>query len=362
MVRRLGWVGFVATFSGACQGHMAAPNATKSVAVPVVAPKPSPAEVSSAMLNSAALSPPAETIPAIIAPCPSDMVAVQHGSFHFCIDSFEASVVEVRPDGTEEPYPHNVPVDGKLVRAISQRGVFPQGYISQVQAKEACEGSQKRLCRYDEWKLACTSGSTRKYPYGNSRASGTCHDHGTSPVISVFGAQATFGLLAATHAKPLLLLPGDPGAPKHASIKVTKKSTHASKKKGASRTKTPTSVSRPPTVNLAVWTKLNDPRLGQVEGAVARAGDHEGCETEDGAFDMVGNLHEWVDTDASQVIVAGKPGAAIHGVFAGGYFLDTQKNGDGCEYATRAHAREYHDYSTGFRCCSEILSSSATHD
>jgi len=54
-------------------------------------------------------------------------------------------------------------------------------------------------------------------------------------------------------------------------------------------------------------------------------------------FDMVGNLHEWV---ASQ-----RP------TFRGGYYLDTHWNGDGCAYRTTAHASEYHDFSTGFRCC-----------
>jgi hypothetical protein len=27
------------------------------------------------------------------------------------------------------------------------------------------------------------------------------------------------------------------------------------------------------------------------------------------------------------------------------------QNGEGCTYATSAHAFDYHDYSTGFRCC-----------
>jgi hypothetical protein len=31
--------------------------------------------------------------------------------------------------------------------------------------------------------------------------------------------------------------------------------------------------------------------------------------------------------------------------------MDTQINGEGCAYATTAHGFDYHDYSTGFRCC-----------
>jgi formylglycine-generating enzyme required for sulfatase activity len=57
---------------------------------------------------------------------------------------------------------------------------------------------------------------------------------------------------------------------------------------------------------------------------------------------MVGNLHEWI--------------ADPSGVFAGGYFMDTFQNGEGCEYRTRAHDLDYHDYSTGFRCCADAAS------
>jgi formylglycine-generating enzyme required for sulfatase activity len=97
-------------------------------------------------------------------------------------------------------------------------------------------------------------------------------------------------------------------------------------------------------VSADVWTKLNDPRLGQVEGALSPTGSHPACVSADGALDMVGNLHEWVATDRS----------LPHGTFAGGYFLDTHLNGDGCNYRTVAHAHDYHDYSTGFRCCADV--------
>jgi hypothetical protein len=34
--------------------------------------------------------------------------------------------------------------------------------------------------------------------------------------------------------------------------------------------------------------------------------------------------------------------------------MDTFQNGEGCEYRTTAHRRDYHDYSTGFRCCRDV--------
>ena len=37
-----------------------------------------------------------------------------------------------------------------------------------------------------------------------------------------------------------------------------------------------------------------------------------------------------------------------------GYYVDTVINGNGCLYATTAHATSYWDYSTGFRCCAAL--------
>ena len=89
------------------------------------------------------------------------------------------------------------------------------------------------------------------------------------------------------------------------------------------------------------WTvdRMNDPRLNQAPGTLAKTGEHSSCTNGYGVYDMVGNLHEWVDDP--------------DGTFQGGYYLDTHLNGDGCTYRTVAHAASYHDYSTGFRCCVE---------
>ena len=86
---------------------------------------------------------------------------------------------------------------------------------------------------------------------------------------------------------------------------------------------------RPASVDPGVWAKLNDPGLGQVDGALAKTGEHAEC------------VNAYTDP------------ALAHGTFAGGYYLDTTINGDGCLYRTQAHAHDYHDYSTGFRCCGE---------
>jgi formylglycine-generating enzyme required for sulfatase activity len=88
-----------------------------------------------------------------------------------------------------------------------------------------------------------------------------------------------------------------------------------------------------------MWDRewMNDPRLFDMPRTVALTGSHPGCQSEYGTYDMVGNLHEWIDDP--------------EGTFVGGFFMDTFQNGEGCGYRTHAHDFDYHDYSTGFRCC-----------
>jgi formylglycine-generating enzyme len=88
-----------------------------------------------------------------------------------------------------------------------------------------------------------------------------------------------------------------------------------------------------------VWdmAHMNDPGINQQPGTVASGGAFAACATADGVHDLHGNLHEWV--------------ADTGGTFRGGFYADGRINGVGCSYATTAHGRGYHDYSTGFRCC-----------
>ena len=216
--------------------------------------------------------------------CPPNMVSIGGA---YCIDAYEASLVRELPDGSETPFPYYETVpSGVVVRAVSQPGVFPQGYVSGVQARAACERSGKRLCRADEWRSACVGPKHTKFPYGNVRATGRCNDNGRS-AMRFFNPQLD-------------------NKPEHRWM----------------------------------WGRagnMNDPRLNQLSGTLTHTGERAGCTNEYGVFDMVGNLHEWVDDP--------------NGTFQGGYYLDTHKNGDGCTYRTVAHEFTYHDYSTGFRCC-----------
>lgn len=85
------------------------------------------------------------------------------------------------------------------------------------------------------------------------------------------------------------------------------------------------------------WDNMNDDRLNKLKGTLAPTGAFRHCRSSYVVYDMVGNLHEWTSA----------PG----GTFRGGYYLDTTKHGDGCDYKTTKHSPRYHDYSTGFRCC-----------
>lgn len=214
------------------------------------------------------------------AKCPSGMVVAVD---RFCVDKWEASLVE-KKDGAEVPVsPYHPLDDGHVYLARSVAGVVPQAYISAKQASAACKASGKRLCEAVEWRAACAGSAGTTYPYGPSKKDGACHDTGASPMLTY-----------------------------HAD----------SMKRGWGR------------------VELNDPRLNQLEGTVAKTGAFPDCVSESGALDMVGNLHEWT--------------ADPNGTFQGGYWLDTTLHGDGCAYRTIAHPYDYHDYSTGFRCCADL--------
>src|SRR5580700_10029828 len=109
--------------------------------------------------------------------CPSGMVAIGHS---YCIDMYEASLVQTT-GRSETPWPYfqTVPA-GVVVRAVSVPGVFPQGYISGLQARAACERSGKRLCKPAEWKNACMGPRKTTFPYGSARVVGRCNDNGRS--------------------------------------------------------------------------------------------------------------------------------------------------------------------------------------
>lgn len=84
---------------------------------------------------------------------------------------------------------------------------------------------------------------------------------------------------------------------------------------------------------------MNDSGINQQAGTVSSGGEMTACVSAWGIYDLHGNLHEWTSDPA--------------GTFRGGFYADGRLNGQGCTYVTTAHSLEYHDYSTGFRCCAD---------
>jgi formylglycine-generating enzyme required for sulfatase activity len=155
----------------------------------------------------------------------------------YCIDRWEAYVVELDDAGVEHAHsPYDV-VDGLTIRAKTASGVFPQGYISQLQAGAACAAAGKRLCTGEEFLQACEGPDAGDwYPYGGeTRRDGYCNADKGSPLPVLFGGDA------------------------------------------------------------ASWTyaDFNDPRNNQLDGGLAPTGSYPRCESPYGVFDCVGNLLEW---------------------------------------------------------------------
>ncbi len=221
--------------------------------------------------------------------CPKGMLRVA-ATPSFCVDRFEANV-EVQDAGAWKPWsPYYPPPTLGLIRAISLRGAVPQGYISGDQAQRACMGSKKRLCTNEEWLRACQGPKSTTYPYGTTRVAGTCNDARTPhPAVQCFGTSASW-----------------------------------------------------------IWGEIGWPGINQQAKTVDRTGARTGCVTAEGAFDMMGNLHEWIYDDPSKYPT---PVKAID--FRGGFYADTVVNGEGCLYRTSAHGFTHWDYSTGFRCCAD---------
>jgi hypothetical protein len=230
--------------------------------------------------------------------CPSEMASIDG---RYCVDRWEGSLVEVLPNGEERPWSAYMSIDGRggplarsphVVRAVSAPGVFPQGYISEQQAVDACAHAGKRLCSRDEWQHACRGPKDTQFPYGDVRQPHKCNDDGRSPLVAEFGRGWQLG-------------------------------------------------GRSSRVQHTNWNRMNSPVLNQLTGTLAHTGERSECTNAYGVYDMVGNLHEWVDDP--------------RGTFYGGFYQDTSQHGDGCSYVTTAHVASYHDYSTGFRCCANVV-------
>ncbi len=211
--------------------------------------------------------------------CPEEMTLV---GGRVCVDRWEAALEFTAMDGGVAPWsPYENP-GTRVVRAVSRAGVVPQGYITGEQSQRACMAAGKRLCALSEWVSACRGPMNLVYPYGNTYERRRCNEARTPhPVVQFFGTST----------------------------------------------------------GVFTFTNMNNPGINMQPDSLARTGAFTGCVSPWGAWDMVGNLHEWIADPA--------------GTFKGGFYVDAEINGRGCLYTTTAHAFSYRDYSTGFRCCAD---------
>jgi formylglycine-generating enzyme len=247
--------------------------------------------------------------------CPPDMVRVEK---RFCVDRLEAILLDARTGERLSPYyspsrktalytakiwsEKRLSVGDAKARAtplpelpawqrerdpepkaVSRKGMTPNGYVNGLEAADACKRSGKRLCTLEEWQTACRGESKQQFPYGEKYEQGKCN----------------------------VFRQAHPGAILHDDV----------------------------------TTGHTDPRLNEVtfkgEPLLRKTGETASCRSvweNDGAFDMVGNLDEWVQDE--------------RGAFAGGFFSRNAR--EGCERFTRAHPNSYADYSTGVRCCADL--------
>lgn len=235
---------------------------------------------------------------------------------NFCIDRFEAAMVDRKTDRALSPY---YPPHPKLLRdvfrswelerglmgdpaaqamplpelpawqknetfeakAVSVAHQVPQGYVSYWSAKRACENAGKRLCSLQEWTTACRGERNTRFPYGDKFDRALCNVWGHIHPAFVLHGNSSVG-----HRDPRLNLVARGG------------DRPLLRRSGA----TPTCASR--------WSG-------------------------DAVYDMVGNLDEWIDDEK--------------GRFMGGFYA--RSTSSGCEAQVASHAPAYHDYSTGVRCC-----------
>ena len=247
--------------------------------------------------------------------CSEDMVAIGR---RFCIDRYEATMVDAATDRPLSPYPpapnllrfvadrYNAKIalpevadagpalpfpafddwqrdTAYVPKAIARAGVTPQGYTSRQVGEAACANAGKRLCTVEEWTTACRGERATKFPYGPNYRQGACNVfRDAHPAHILYGSYSTGHL---------------------------------------------------------------DPRLNQIavggEPLLRPTGATKECRSTwgpDAVYDMVGNIDEWVDDP--------------DGTFAGGFYSRDTRNG--CDARVSTHPASYFDYSLGVRCCDRM--------
>ena len=167
--------------------------------------------------------------------CPPEMALIQG---RVCVDRWEAHLEARDMDGGVSAWSPYTNPGTRWVRAVSSEGEVPQGYITGVQARDACTNAGKSLCALADWLAACRGPANQIYPYGNTYVRRRCNEGRTPhPVVQFYGTS----------------------------------------------------------VGVFTSERMNNPGINQQPDSLARTGAFTDCVSPDGLADMVGNLHEWID-------------------------------------------------------------------
>lgn len=167
--------------------------------------------------------------------------------------------------------------------APNEVGQPPLAMQTALAGDEWCRARGKRLCREDEWVRACQGSTGRPFPYGDTYRRSACNDDKTwiSPNWSTLGMWPSAAAMAEAT------------------------------------------------------------RLYQADASGARAE----CASEEGVFDLTGNVAEWVERSFDH---ANNYDHVMKGCYWAGCFGGAPPS---CAFTNPAHPGGFRSYEAGFRCC-----------
>jgi formylglycine-generating enzyme len=124
--------------------------------------------------------------------CPPAMVGVDAGGLAFCIDGVEVTEAKwgsfLAADAGAGIMPAACAFKTAYAPGTTRGANRPVGSVDWCDAFAFCAWEGKRLCKEDEWVTACTGGTSRVYPYGDTFDGATCNG-------SQFGAPVDVGTM-----------------------------------------------------------------------------------------------------------------------------------------------------------------------
>ena len=217
--------------------------------------------------------------------CPADMVLVQ-GTHHeqiqrLCRDYRKSKCWSFLPGlSLLEPRRTTINVCMDRYEWPNKKGALPHVMMRFTEAEQSCASLGKRLCSEFEWEKACEGEQNKPWPYGWRQTKGKCNSDKRYRAID------------------------------------------EDKINSASRTVREREVQR-------LWQ-------GRPSGSFPE------CRSDDGVFDLVGNVEEWVATS--------RPEWPHRSSLKGGFW---SKQWTGCRGTNDSHSPQFRFYEIGFRCCAD---------